>query len=616
MTDQSNAPAMPDVIAEALAKLPKALRAAEVPDTDELRRIVALPRRVPHLPTPAECEAFTDHFSRHSRGTPGRMVLFPVQVWVLRELIALKGVLGAAPVGTGKTAMTYLAPPMVGARRPLLIIPASLRDKTRRDFDYLSTQFYGYRPEQYRIESYQRLSIDSQSGLLEEFQPDLIVCDEFQHLRNPKSAAHRRLRRYLEHRPEVRFMALSGTITKRSILDYYQIAHWALRHTSPVPGTWIDCAPWAGAIDQKPTGNRRIKPGALRHLATSPVELAALSKAKSPDEQAAAARALYQRRFAETAGIIVHTRISEGTPLTIRELDSEAYPTGDRFDGMRDHWARFRSDWELPGGEPLVDTLEVARHARELALGFYYRWTTPAPDAWLDARREWGRFVRKILKHSHSLDTEYQVIRAIEKQRVPWWQEGASILTVWRGIQPSFVPVTEPCWLSRHMLQTCARWIQNNPRGIVWTEQSAFAERLSAEARAVYYGPEGRDVAGRSIEDHPAGHSLIASMQANGTGRNLQNWNANLLTAPPFTGAKLEQLIGRTHRTGQLREVTVDVFLGCSEHSKTWWKAIDDCEYTEGTTGAPQKVSIASMEFPDDYEPSQRSGPRWWTQTT
>jgi len=607
---------MPGSLLKALANLPKALRAAEVPDTAELRRIVALPRRAPTLPTREECERFTDLFSRTPRGAIGRLVLFAIQVQLLRELAEGGGAFGAIPVGEGKTLITYLAPPMVGSRRPLLLIPASLRDKTRREFGEYAKQFYGYAPERYRIESYQRLSIASQSNLLEEYQPDLIVCDECQHLWNPRSAAARRLSRYIEHRPEVRFVALTGTITKRSILDYMRLLHWSLRERSPVPGAWIDAAPWAGAIDQKPVQNRRVQPGALKLLASNPEELRALSNARAPEERVAATRALYRRRLADTRGVVVSQKVSNDTALIVRELDTTLYPMGDQFDGMRDHWMKFRNEWELPGGEPMVDSLEVARHARELSLGFYYRWTTPAPDMWLDARREWGRFVRKTLKHSHSLDTEFQVIRAIEKKTVPWWMDGAAILEVWRRIQPSFVPVTEPCWFSSHVINACARWLQVNPNGIVWTEQNAFAERLSAVARVTYYGAEGRDSRGAPIESHTSG-PVIASIASSGTGRNLQRWNTNLVTAPPFTGAKLEQLIGRTHRTGQMApEVSVDLLLGCFEHAKTFYKAVGDCEYTEGTTGVCQKISIAVMDVPDFEELESRQGPRWWQQTT
>lgn len=596
--------------------LPKPLTMPEVPESSELSRIVQLPRR-PQLPpgglnTPEGldyCNRFSDLFARYPRGHAFRFTFRPVQAWALSEMAEVKGAFCPIPVGEGKTAITALAPTILRATRPMLLIPASLREKTRRDFDDLSKVLYTLNPSTYRVESYQRLATVNAANLLNNYQPDLIVADECQHLRNSRAAATRRLRRYMEDNPNVMFVGLSGTITKRSILDYYLLISWALRHGSPLPRSWVDCAPWAQCLDEKPSQGRRILPGALKHLAAHPAEYLPMVSAVG-DERLRAARAVYKRRFSETRGVVaLHPSITTG--LTIRAMDDEKYPL-DARDGGNDIWRKFRDDWELPDGQMMTDALELARHARELALGFYYRWTKQPPDDWRQARKEWSKFVRTTLKHSHSLDTEAQVIHAIKARTFQHWQVGEFLLNTWRAVQPKFIPVTEPCWFSQLAAEHCARWAAEHPKGIIWTDHEAFGLNVGRLARLPFYGEQGRDQFNRRIEDHPPGVPFVASMKANGTGRNLQAWHDNLVTAPPFTGVQLEQLLGRTHRPGQQAEtVTVELIINCWEHVNTFWKSVRDCEYTEGTTGIPQKVSIAVIDIPDVEDIEYRHGPRW-----
>ena len=598
--------------------LPKPLMVPEVPESDELLRIVALSRRPQEPPgglrtTEGDrfCSDFSNLFARIPPGHPNRLTFRAVQAWALSELSEVGGLLGNIPVGEGKTLITYLAPTMVLAKRPMLLIPANLREKTSRDFAKLHLQVYGPNPNEYRIESYQRASTMGAANLFNDYQPDIVIADECQHLRNPRSAVTRRLRRYMDDNPNARFVGLSGTITKRSILDYYLLVGWALRHFSPLPRTWVDCAPWANAVDEKPTMGRRVLPGALKRLAVTPAEFLPMVKG-TPEQKVAASRAVYANRLNQTKGVIAfHPTIDIG--LTISALDENSYPLDSR-DGADDHWLKFRNDWELPDGQMMIDPLEASRHARELALGFYYRWTKQPPEEWREARKAWGKFVRATLKHSHHLDTEAQVIRAIQSEKGSFAarKEGAAVLAIWQAIKPTFVPITEPCWFSEIALKHCAKWMELHPKGIVWVEHQAFGDRLSQMTRSAFYRQGGKDSVGRFIDDHPPGLTMIASMGSNRTGRNLQPWDSNLLTAPPFTGKDLEQLLGRTHRGGQEADtVSAEFVVNCWEHINTFWKSVRDCEYTEGTTQIRQRVSMAVIDMPDLDDIEDRHGARW-----
>lgn len=590
-------------------KGPRATRYLAVPDSDELRRIVKLPRRAPpHTPNPGFALAFTNLFSRFPEGDSRRFLLWYLQAFTLSELAENGGAVAVIAVGGGKTLISYLAPAMVRSERPLLLIPASLRSKTRKEFREYAQAFYGTPEHLYRIESYQRLATVQASELLTQYRPDLIVCDEAQHLRDPKCAAWRRIKRYADENPGTKFLFMTGTASKRSIRDAAHLYTVALKDRSPVPNSWTDLEPWAMALDDRGEGQRVVEPGALIQLATSPVEAHAIQVEGKP----AALRA-YLRRVEETPGVITSGRtLGFDTELAIRHV----FPGPD---GLDSEWSKFRDSWKLPDESPMIDPLEVSRHAREIALGFFYRWKVPGPPAWMEARREWGRFVRQTLKHSRHLDTELQVRNAIARGLLGTHQaEGKSILTVWDLVRPTFIPETEPVYLSDAALRAVSDWLAIGP-GIVWVEQSYFGETLSKLTGLPYFGSEGRDSKGREILAYTPGAPCIASIQANGKGLNLQAWHRSLITSVPYTGIQMEQLLGRTHRPNQeAKTVFYDVLLNCFEHVRTFWRTVRDANFIANSTGVLQRLQVATIDVPETYELHEygRRGPQWSAQNS
>jgi len=110
---------------------------------------------------------------------------------------------------------------------------------------------------------------------------------------------------------------------------------------------------------------------------------------------------------------------------------------------------------------------------------------------------------------------------------------------------------------------------------------------------------------GSFIEDHPKGQPLIASLTANKEGKNLQAWHKNLVTHPPSSGGWWEQMMGRTHRDGQLSGlVTFEMFASCIEHYQSFHKALGDAIYTQDSTPMVQKLLYADVGIPslDDAE--------------
>lgn len=610
--------------AEATAKNKRPL---EVPDSAELRRVAFLPRRAP--PTAAELDHLVTAYTSALRTLRGAQSLRPVQAWALHELRQTGGMFGAIRVGGGKTLISWLALTAVGAKRPLIIVPAALRNKTRRDFRLYAEHWVGPPPDAVRVESYEYIShsggveLDDQGkvtnpGFLATYAPDLIVCDEVQKISRKDAAVTKRFKRYMKDHPGTKFVALSGTVTKRSLRDYAHVLEWCLPNGCPLPVVWEFFGPeigrqdtlgfWADALDEKVSDGRRLEPGALVRLA--PEEAQAQARYGS----AAAlkvARHGFRSRLRETAGVAMTQESELKVGLTIREWNPFGQgrlgtPRSDHPD-LEPHFRTLRSGWETPAGLLLTDAIQVWMCARQLGLGFFYEWDPPGPPEWMAARKEWAVLCRELAKtNKRHLETEAQIANAVARGIYP----GLEVLDSWRAIRPTFEPNTRAVWLSFEAVEAAARWAVQGP-GLIWTEHTEFALKLAEVTGLQYYGRGGLNAQGRMLEDHDPRVPCIVGIQANSAGRNLQAWNRNLIMCPPSNGLTWEQLTGRTHRDGQERDVTVDVYFGCQEHGAGYWQAVADSGYVQDTTGQVQKLCYARSEIPELDEIEGRGGMRW-----
>lgn len=620
-----------------------------VPVTSELIRVSKVPRRVMR---PEDMQWLADELTVRLRKPRGTMTLKPVQAWGLYELGTVGGLFGGITVGGGKTLTSFLAPVVMKAERSLLLVPAGLVEKTKRDKEVLEQHWQ--LPLFIRIMSYEWLGREQagedkqtgRKGALEEWAPDLIIMDEAHRARNNRSAAvARRLSRFIRTHPKVRCVALSGTMTKRSLHDYAHILTWCLpAKLLPVPTNWNDLNLWADALDEKKNESRIVDPGALEILCADDFD-----KELWKTDRKLAARRTYRRRLVETPGVVTTYETDVDASLVIRgrgvELGSEV---DEAFKTLRKHWV-------TPDGWTIPDALTFARHARELALGFYYIWQPRPPVEWQMARKAWHQYVRETLKHSRSHDSEKQVrnaelhaaLKALPDEWHPYVKELASppkdetkrllaspeqrlqcseavaallpqkdqklegvlAMLAWRGVQDTFEPNTVPVWIDAAACEFAAAWAKKNA-GIIWVEHKCVGERLRDEFGLSYYGRKGLDVNGKFIDDHDKSKALVASRPANSEGRNLQGWSKNLIMSFLPNGARNEQLLGRTHRPFQLAdEVEVEFLVSCEEHLLALDQAVRDARYIESSTGAPQKLLLATIDV--DEKTLRGVGPRW-----
>lgn len=486
------------------------------------------------------------------------------------------------------TLILLLAPLVIGARKPLLLVPAKLVEKTLVERDEYAKHWPI--PVHTQIISHNTLSVASRKGFLEEGRYDFIGVDECHALRNPGVSRTKSFSHFLKsHHP--RLCLLTGSMSKNSIKDFAHFLKWTLGERAPVPLTFGELQEWAEALDQNKSDRDRTRPiGYLRQLMN--YEESTLA------DEATGARRAFRRRVVESIGVIATSENIVGSSLTLEARDHAVDPEVDAA------FRNLRIKWELPDGQPSNDSLAVYRKGRELSLGFFLKWDPVAPKEWMARRKEWAKQCREVLKTNRlRLDSELMVVNALDAD--PSYQLEAWVaLQAWREIEPAFKPNKVAVWLSDASIDYCARWAHTAP-GIVWCEHVAFAERLAKYGNLRYYGAG----SGAEAMKHDPRSSFVASSLSLSEGLNLQKWNRNLITSFPSNGVQAEQLMARTHRPGQdSEEVTFDFLVNSFDQFSAFESALANARYQEEITGQQQKLVYADKLVPKYEDVVKRGG--------
>lgn len=479
-----------------------------------------------------------------------------------------QGLFGPIKVGAGKTLITLIAPLILKANRPVLLLPAALIPKTEVERERYAKHFRVCRS--LRFISYEMLGRVRMADELERYKPDLIIADECHRLKNRRAACTRRVSRFMAAHPETRFVALSGTVMKHSVKDFAHILRWCLKENSPVPIEDHEVDEWAEALDDPK--------GAVLY----PMDPGPLGSDQT------AAREWFRDRLLSTPGVVSYEGQDIDASLRINALVYNVNPD------TEEAFKRLRETWETPTGFAFSEAIMLWKFARELALGHWIEWDPLAPSDWLAARRDWAHFVRGTLSRSRTYDTELQVRQAVKDGDL----DDEGYLSRWEQIKDSFTPNPRDRWHDDSAIEVCQKWAADGP-GIIFTGHSFFGRALAKRLGAPYYGEEGKNEDGQPIEAEAGDRIVVASLQANGTGRNLQAFSRALVTTNLNGGDALEQLIGRLHRQGQKAdEIEFTFLVGCYEHIDGFWRAFDSTQTLAQLTGQSFKLTLADIVFP------------------
>lgn len=544
-----------------------------VQECSEFRRVADLPRRdwVKKCEDEDLVKVFTEFFARE--GCPRS--LKPVQATALEEAADLGGLVCAAAVGAGKMTLNLLLPVVLGSAKTVLIVPASMEADTDTDMRALTQYWKRGNAPWPRIITYQSLGVESGETLLDGIKPDLIIADEAQYLRNRTASCTRRVGRYIAKNPWVKFCALTGSLTRKSLHDFAHLLIWALRERAPVPTRVNILDNWARALDLKSA--EPLEPGALETL---------------PGE--GSHKRKFQKRLRETPGVLITTEQSCDKPL---ETDIVYAKTDSKVDELFQQLDEIADDtYDTP------DRLKKALLKHSFGCGFNYKWKYPGPKAWLRARRNFYSFCRTIIEHSQHtarpLDCERAVIRAYKDE---------DVVKEWKALRGTFEPETIPVWHTYSYVESIEEWLAQNSPAIVFVCFNAVGQELAKRTGLYFYGEKGLTEDGRSITRADASKSAILSLAANRIGRNLQSWNRMLFTPPPSSSERLEQGVGRVHRQLQENAVTASFLLGCKAHADALENAIvESDEHIAEIQGHQSKILLSPPHRPQHPEMSRR----------
>jgi hypothetical protein len=512
-------------------------------------------------------------YTERLRTPGGTMQLKPIQNVALHWIEKTRGLVGPLAVGAGKTLISLLAPVVMNAQRPILFIPPTLQIPLRREIEKLEKHFR--MPKGLYIIPYSQLSVAKSTVLLEQIKPDLIISDEAHNLRNPDTARTRRLTRYFRDFPTTRFIALSGTLTSKSLRDYAHLCELALRGGSPLPTEEADLIAWANCLDAgSQTQDRDWSVFAafadLRHIDDT---------AQRQDE----ARDVFRQRFVTTPGVVATTEASVQCSLNLVERPLVTP------DGVKDALRELHRTWCRPDGEEMDSALSLWRLGMQISQGFYLRWVWPngvVDHEWLEARSNWHKEVRYVLQRNITgLDSPFLVWQGVSRGTLT----DPTIIRAWAAwdaVRGRPVPPTETVWIDDFLIRDAVRWLREHPKGLIWHNDLATESALRAAGIPTYGRGEVPPFDGSK-------GGMALSIRVHGTGLNLQHAHSeNLLLSFPSSAKTCEQLIGRTHRQGQeADEVNVYFYQHTTDVVASVISARQNARYIEDTQGSPMKLS-------------------------
>ena len=495
--------------------------------TPEIKRIAALPRRVWSEEAGLR---LAEMMTRELRTPKGTMRLRSVQAIALYEAMEVGGLFGPIRVGGGKTLLSGLLPVVLEAKRPVLLLPATLIDKTTIDFKLLREHW--------------RIATNLQIDLVRAPRPRAKRGEAPVH---PAGFYRSRRRAFPEERegwadssrysvharaPGDEFAVLSGTVMKGSIRDFASASSVGAEEPRTDSATDDEVDVWADALDEKVNPLSRRKPEALFDWRSEPLQAIDMGF-----RNVTSARRVFQSRLLETKGVVASSK-TDGVTCSLRVSALEYQPApiteqhiGNMRYGVKDASGEYTVlPWSTPDGWTFSQAIEFRMYLRQLALGFHSDLGSPRPPLeWSSAQvRDWAvlraRNTFEVAHARHGAPGRERRGRGRASRRDAR-QRGARCATRSRSSRRT-------CGTTIPLSRRAAEWMERE-KGMVWTEHVFFARRLAQLTGAAYYGANGLSDGGESITVVKAGKAIIASVQANGTGRNLQMFSANLVTSCP-----------------------------------------------------------------------------------
>lgn len=475
------------------------------------------------------------------------------------------------------------------------------------------------------IVPYSLLSVKDTLEMLSAIDPDLVIADEAHNLKNKRAARTKRLMGWKNWREEQgrppRFVAMSGTITSKSIDDYHHLISWALGDQSPLPRTGSLAYAWSQVIDSGSSVVGEFQTGPLRPL----VKWASSNfSGEVFRDTVSDFRRAFKLRLTTAPGVVSTGDAEIKTSLIVETADCPK-PGHDLLALM----LKVKDDFQTPNGDEIDHAIHTFKWLNELSAGFYNELVWPEverivtrtdlnvaqAEAALKKAKEhharqqlYHKELRSFLQSAPlGMDTPMEVARQINQHpdRLP-----AKLVLAYENMKIEEEESIEEFGLlveregrihrvdsskvdraidwAKKLGHGCILWFWHNGVG-QWLRDVAKAAKLD-----VLYCPAGDDANEKIIDEANAGKVVIASMGAHGTGKNLQHFQHQLFVQWPRDAKLAEQVLGRVHRNGQQAdEITAHRFDANSFDTVNFAATLNDSVYIHQSTGQRQKLVYA-----------------------
>lgn len=565
----------------------------------EMNRILGLPIK----PTISEAnhKAFSQASLISNADIDG---LLPVQTEAIVEYLRTGGLFGYIGVGKGKALISFACASIAyrkGLRKILLLIPPKLAPqtmnkvlpflrrqipinfpvhcisgKTKAQRDKLSKEDSGV-----FIMSWSQLSIEDTDDLLSSISPQLIIADEAHNLSNKSSSRYKRVNRYMVEYPETEFVALSGTMGKKSIKDYYHIIQWCLKDKCPLPNTYVELQDWCDILDttfNEFTANHILNP--LRLWAINAIN-------EDIPRDISGYRKSYNIRLSTASGVVFSVGNNDlGTSILFQ---NEPVEVPDDYAGLSEvHRLRsqLHNDNISPSGDNIDYAIHKFRYDYELTAGIYNSLTWADPEVISErkkiplssateilerskeyhfASQEYNRLVRRWLDDHACAGLDSPMLLGHSMKYHQAKMVGQELYDSWcvknaLDFEDRIERDGHAVRVCDYKIQACIRWVKSLNRAkhegaLIWWQRQEVGKWAYELMR-----DQGIDVVladaskqGSDIINNEANHNkiILASITAYKEGLNLQKQIPFMYFLQfPREAHYVEQATGRNHRTG------------------------------------------------------------------
>lgn len=619
----------------------------------EMNRILDIPVNKPMS------EEFHKKFSKATLLPSSEIdCLLTTQSEAIKAYLLNGGLFGYIGVGKGKGLISLACATAAyrkGLRKILLLIPSSLTIQTvekvvpwvRRQMPVnLPVHVISGKTAPNRLKasmessglfimSWSQLSSDDTEQLFVNMHPQLIIADEAHSVSNKGSVRGGRVGRWMTAYPETEFIALSGTMGKKSILDYYHLMQWALKENCPMPDTDRETKNWSSILD---ASFSEYTSSGLLH----PLLLWARRNGLEVDRDIAGYRKAYNHRLATTSGVVFAVGEDDlGTSITFCNKEvivPPDYPGMPELDKLRD---QLKDMSMSPNGDILEHAFHKFKVDYELSAGFYNLLFWPELED-ISKRKEISMEEAEDLldrsKDYHRASQDYS--RAIRKWLGLYACEnldsplilhnsmlhhgpehvGDELYSTWVAkrsfdFEGRLKREKKPVRVCDYKIQACLDWVKSLPkkRGgvLIWyknTEMGRWCfEVLKAAGLDVVLcdaSKQGkRDI---NNEEYHASKIMISSISANKEGINAQGDRKSgragiehvYCLQFPREAHHAEQLIGRNHRTGTPYDELTYTTNFSNEFDITMYSAVLADALFQHQAGSEHKLIYGNYEEP------------------